>query len=119
MRARAFRNCLRRSAGFAAPKSSTSPKMTMVPADKLLLPEMSGNVRPAERLHHRLDLNFTIPPYIQRAAREGRVRGKRRDGQGAVARGAGRATVPAGAVRCAGDPHTAVAARPDCDLRLR
>src|ERR1700751_3544636 len=111
MRARAFRNCLRRSAGFAAPKSSTSPKMTMVPADKLLLPEMSGNVRPAERLHHRLDLNFTIPPYIQRAARGGGSGGN--VGTGRVRWHGGRAVPPyppGRAVRCAGDPHTAVAA---------
>jgi len=73
--------------------------MTIVPAGKLLLPEMSGNVRSLNGLSHRLDINFTIPPYIQVAARVGR---DRRDvGTGRVRRHgrAGRAAVPDGAPR--------------------
>jgi putative hydrolase of the HAD superfamily len=63
---------------------------------------MSGNVGtsgPVKMLVRRLDMNFTIHPYIQRAARVGRDPRKRRDGQGAAARGAGRAAAPAGGAR--------------------
>lgn len=45
---------------------------------------MSGSVN---ILDHRLDMNFTIQPYIQRAARVGRDPRKRRDGQGTAAWG--------------------------------
>src|SRR6185437_15210433 len=84
----------------------------------------SGNVRKrpfAERAESSIRHKFYHSALYSSGCPSGAGPARRRDGQGTAAResGACRRTRRGPAIRCPGDPHASVAARPDRDLRLR